>query len=323
MTGRTGSLRSDQARHPRFIRAQPSSKLEDAGDRIAEWLLLIWLTRSDPNILGLRAVDQGESGRPSPIVHLAIPLGYKRKQLAQMLGIDQLADETVTPRINLKASAGWDQPHSYVCVDPDFIVSQMLGATKARVMQPSATGKLAIQAPQGPVQSRFRSGPDLPGENGQLRSVVKQALAMRNVSIERRQIQILTHRGTGDKWVRIIDVDRSSRTTLRLVMQRAGISASVAFGDDIEGSGWSIRFAATEISKLFLQTPDSFDVHSELQIFTERSVKDVDHASPLGTPQMGRGRLIGTTASFPGPQGLPPLSRRPAACVRAASSGVS
>jgi hypothetical protein len=277
----------------------------------------------NPNILGLRTVDQGESGRPSPIVHIAIPLGYKRKQLAQMLGVDRLADEKVTPRINLKASAGWDHPHSYVCVHPDFIVSQVMGAMKARVMQPSATGKLAIQAPQGPVQSRFRSGPELPGENGQLRSAVKQSLAMRNAAIEPRQIQILTHRGTGDKWVRIIDVDRSSRTTLRLVIQRAGINASMAFSNDVEGSGWSIRFAASEISKLFLQTPDSFDVHSELQIFTDRPGKDVDHTAPLGTPQMGRPRRLGTTASFPGAQGIPPLSRVPAAGVRAASSGVS
>jgi hypothetical protein len=323
MTGRTGSLRSDRARHPSFIRAQPSSKLEDAGDRIAEWLLLIWLKDSDSNILGLRTVDQGESGRPSPIIHIAIPLGYKRKQLAQRLGIDRLADEKVTPRVNLKASAGWDHPHSYVCVHPDFIVSQMMGAMKARVTQPSATGELAIDAPQGPVESRFRSRPDLPGENGQLRSVLKQALAMRNASIETRQIQILTHRGTGEKWVRIIDVDRSSRTTLRLVIQRAGISTSVAFGDDVEGSGWSIRFAASEISKLFLQAPDAFDVHSELQIFTERPVKGVEHASPLGTSQMGRPQLLGTTARFPGPQGIPPLSRRTAARVRAASSRVS
>jgi hypothetical protein len=223
----------------------------------------------------------------------------------------------------LKASAGWDQPHSYVCIDPDFIVSQVMSAVKARVTQPSASGKLAIQAPQGPVQSRYRLGPDLPGENGQLRSAVKQALAMRNASIEPRQIQILTHKATGDKWVRIIDIDRSSRTTLRLVIKRAGISASVAFGDDVEGSGWSIRFAASETSKLFLQTPDSFDVHSELQIFTEQPGKDVDHASPLGTPQMGRPRLLGTTASSPGRQGIPPPSRVPATCVRAASRGVS
>ena len=70
------------------------------------------------------------------MVHIAIPLEYRRKQLALALGIDQLADEQKTPRVNLIASAAWNEPHSYIRVRADFIVSQVFGAIKERIMRP-------------------------------------------------------------------------------------------------------------------------------------------------------------------------------------------
>ena len=107
--------------------AAPPSVLEDKRERIAEWLLLIWLRHSDPNILGLRRVDEEKNGCLLAMVHIAIPLEYRRKQLAWMLGISQLEDERKTPRVNLTASARWDKPHSYIRVRAEFIVSQVSG----------------------------------------------------------------------------------------------------------------------------------------------------------------------------------------------------
>lgn len=133
---------------------------------------------------------------------------------------------------------------------------------------------------------------------------MKQALALSNESIESHQIQILTHRETGERWVRIINVDRSRRTTLRLVLKRAGINASPAFNDDVENSGWSIRFAAAEITKLCLQSPESFDVHSEYRIFNEQPGNEVKHATTTATTAVGRRSALLTKANPPGPRGI-------------------
>jgi hypothetical protein len=282
MTARTGNLRSDNKGYPNFIMAAPPSVLEDKRERIAEWLLLIWLRHSDPNILGLRRVDEEKNGRPLAMVHIAIPLEYRRKQLAWMLGISQLEDERKTPRVNLMASARWNKPHSYIRVHAAFIVSQALGAIKELLMRPSETRYQMIQAPQGHDQSLPQSVPNHRDDNSRLRSAVEEGLAKRNVSIEPHQIQILIHRETGEKWVRILNVDRGKRTALRLAIKRAGINASLAFNDEVEGPDWSIRFAATETSKLFLQSSDSFDVHSEHGALTEHTGKDVNGATNRG-----------------------------------------
>jgi hypothetical protein len=120
-------------------------------------------------------------------------------------------------------------------------------------------------------------------DNSRLRSAVEEGLAKRNVSIAPHQIQILIRRETGEKWVRIVNVDRGRRTTLRLAIKRAGINASLAFNDDVEGADWSIRFAATETSKLFLTSSDSFDVRSEHEALTERPGKGVNGTTNRGT----------------------------------------
>ena len=120
---------------------------------------------------------------------------------------------------------------------------------------------------------------------------------MRNASIEPHQIQILTHRVTGEKWVRIIDVDRSERTTLRLAIKRSGISNSVEYQDEVECSDWSIRFAAAEAPKLFPRSPASFDVHAEHQTFAGNPGKEVNHASNAATSRMGRQTSLAATAA--------------------------
>ena len=304
MTSRTGNLRSDYTGYRDFLMTQPTSELGDKHERIEESLLLTWLTHADPNILGLRRVDERKRGHRLAMVHIAIPLEYKRKQLAEALGIDQLADEQKTPRVNLIASAAWNEPHSYIRVRADFIVSQVLGAIKERIMRPSEVSGHRIQIPLAYVQSLAGSQPDHRDENRRLRSDVQQAMAMRNASIEPDQIQILTHRATGEKWVRIINVDRSRRTTLRLAIKRAGINSSLEFKDEVEGSDWSIRFAAAETSKLFPRSPDSFDVLADHQTFAGYPGNDVNHSSNGGTPRMGRQASLTTTADSPSPQGI-------------------
>ena len=138
-----------------------------------------------------------------------------------------------------------------------------LDAIKEQLMRPSKTSYQTIQAPQRHNQSLHESMPNHRDDSSRLRSAVTEGLAKRNASIEPHQIQILTHRETGEKWVRILNVERGRRTTLRLAIKRAGITAWLALDDDSEGRDWSIRFAATETSKLLLQSSDSFDVYTE------------------------------------------------------------
>jgi hypothetical protein len=311
MTGGVRNLRSDGERFPDFIMARRATKFAAKGERLAEWLLLIWLKRCDPNILGLRCVDEGQVGCPVAIVHIAVPLEYKRRQLAHRLGIDQLADEQHVRRVNLTASAGWDEPYSYIRVHSDIIVSHVLAALKAAMMQPRTTSKHAVQAHHGSVQSPHSPRPKHCDENSWLRSAVKEGLAERNTSIEPDQIQILTHRESGEKWIRISNVDRSRRTPIRLAIKRAGINASVALSNDVEGSDWSIRFAAGETAKLFIQSSDSFDVQAEHETLTEHPGEGVSGDSSLetaptvrlfspatmaNTPCSRRGQRLSTTA---------------------------
>jgi hypothetical protein len=283
MRSRTGDLRPDNRGYPEFIMAALPSVLEDKRERIAEWLLLIWLKNLDRNILGLRRADEENNGRPLPMVHIAIPLEYRRKQLAQTLGISQLEDERKTPRVNLVASARWNKPHSYVRVPARFIVSEVLDAVKERLMRPAAAGNYAVAAPHGSAPDVDRPRPGHNEENRRLRSAVQQGLAIRNVPIEPRQIEILTNRETGEKWVRVMNVDRGRRTALRLAIKRAGINVLLALDHDAEGPGWSIRFAATETPKLLRQSAGSFDVHSDHQMFIEDSGDDDNSAPSLGT----------------------------------------
>jgi hypothetical protein len=259
------------------------SVLEDKRERIAEWLLLIWLKNLDRNILGLRRVDEGNNGRPLPMVHIAIPLEYPRKQLARTLVMSELEDKRKTPRVNLVASARSNKPYSYVRVPARFLVSEVLDAIKERLMRPTAPRAQPVSAAYGSAPYLDRPRPGHNEENRRLRSAVQQGLAIRNVPIEPQQIEILTNRETSEKWVRVVNVDRGRRTALRLAIKRAGINALLALDHDALGLGWSIRFAAIETSKLLHQSAGSFDVHSDSQILVEDSGDDEDSAPSLKT----------------------------------------
>jgi hypothetical protein len=303
MTGRTGDLQADNEAYPDFVMATSPGVLEEKRQRIAEWLLLIWLKHADPNILGLRRVDEQMSGRRLPMVHIAIPLEYRRKQLAQMLGISQLEDRQTTPRVNLLGSSRCDRAHSYIRVPARFIVSEVLDAIKDRLMQPCAQNAQAAHAAGGSVRALDPPRPKDEDENRRLRATVKHALAMKDLPIEPHQIQILTHRETREKWVRITNVDRGKRTMLRLAIKRAGISASLALGDDVEGTDWSIRFPATETSKLLRQSKDLFDVQPEPRGIAEDAGKDVNAASNArGQPTVRLFSVASTAESRSAPE---------------------
>jgi hypothetical protein len=253
MTGRMGNLRAIDTSNFDFLRTHYPSEPGEKPERIAERLLLSWLKHFDPNILGLRRVDEGESGRRVAMIHIAIPQEYSRNQLAQALGINEFADKQTTLRFNVNASAGWNEPHSYISVPAALFIAHVLDAIKERMLRPTERSDHAVGGARRRVQIPDRSRPNRCDENGRLRSAVKQALAIRNVAIEPHQIQLLTHRETGEKWVRIINVDRGLRTTIRLAIKRAGINAHLTCSDDGEGSDWSILFAANETYKMLVR----------------------------------------------------------------------
>ncbi len=86
MTNRTGDLRPDYTGHRDFLMAQPTRDLGDKHERIAESLLLNWPTHADPNILGLRRVDESKHGQKLAMVHIAIPLDYNVMKLKALTG---------------------------------------------------------------------------------------------------------------------------------------------------------------------------------------------------------------------------------------------
>ena len=286
MTSRTGNLRSESTGYPEFIMAVAPSVHDDKRERIAEWLLLAWLKNMDRNILGLRRVDEIKDGRLLPMVHIAIPLDYRRKQLAQTLGISQLENERKAPRINLAASARWNRPHSYIRVHAAFLAAQTLGAIRTRLMRPSPIDDRQSQAPQRLDHSATNHHDD----KDRLKCVVMEGFARRNISIKPHQIQILTHRETRETWVRIREIDRGLRTTIRLAIKQAGIHALLDLRSSMEGAGWSISFAATEAPKLLRRSSDSFDVHAEDELVAEQP--DGDDRGPSGSETVPAVRLF-------------------------------
>ncbi len=76
-------LRLDSPNYPTFLMIQRPPDSEDRKLRIAEWVLAIWLNQLDPNVLGIRRADDERDGDTVSMIHIAIPLGYQRKQLAR------------------------------------------------------------------------------------------------------------------------------------------------------------------------------------------------------------------------------------------------
>ena len=217
---------------------------------MAEWVLATLLNLLDPKILGIRLVEEGNSGRALSMIHIAIPLEYKRSELAYALGIDQSEDGRNASRVNLISSPGFDQPHSYIRIPVEIVISRVLDLVKEQLLEAKTLEDFTVRVPRA-VDGFQRTSPErLREEAIRLRSAVQQSLAVRNAKLEPHQIQIMIHKKTGDKWVRIVNVDRSKRTSLKLAIKRVGISTYPSSKQHNGDSGWALHFSAREARKL-------------------------------------------------------------------------
>ena len=245
-------LRHDSPNYPAFQRVQPAPEAAGGTARIAEWVLATWMNRLDPNILGVRRVDEERNGQIVPMIHIAIPLGYQRRQLAQTLAVKQLEDEQNAPRVNLVASAGFDEPHSFIRVPAEILLNKLFDFMRDSISTPTEINDHTVQVAAEAVEDYIRESQQQKRreEEGRLRSAVQHGLAMRNATLFSDQIQILVHKKTQEKWVRILNVEKSDRTIVKSAIQQAGIQASTSSQEEGDSSDWSLMFPASEAQKL-------------------------------------------------------------------------
>lgn len=136
-----------------MIRHPPSS--QERQSRAAEWVLATWMGLMDSSIMGVRRVDDEKNGQVLPMVHIAIPLAYQRKQLAETLELEQIKDEQNTPRVNLSSSVGFAEPHSFIRVPLEIVLDRffdfMLTARKVVEINDQTLSK-----PEDIVEEFFR-----------------------------------------------------------------------------------------------------------------------------------------------------------------------
>jgi hypothetical protein len=243
-------LRLDSPTYSAFLMARQSDSFEEKRARAVEWVLATWMNLVDPNIMGVRRVEEERNGQLIPMIHIAIPLGYQRRQLARTLDLKQIEDSKNTPRVNLASSNGFDESHSFIRVPADIVLGRFTDflQSASRIME---INDETIGAPEEAVEDFIRNSQPKTGEDvGQLRSSLRHALAMRNAAIPPESIQILTDKNTREKWIRIRNVERSVRTSLKLAMKQAGIQRAAPPKDDGGDSDWAILFPLSEARKL-------------------------------------------------------------------------
>jgi hypothetical protein len=248
MSGTQPSLRIDNPTYPPFLMIHHPPDMAEARHRAVEWILATWLCMTDPNVLGLRRVDEERNGQVVPTAHIAIPLGYQRRRLAQSLGLRQVEDDQATPRVNLAGSHGFGEPHSFIRVPLESVVkrfTEYLQSSMATVEINDET----ISAPESVIQEYARNLQRNRREEGlRLPSAVRHALAMRNVPISCEQIEILVNRRTRERWIRIKNVDKGVRTALRLALKQVGVEMASPSADG--DSDWALLFPESEANKL-------------------------------------------------------------------------
>jgi hypothetical protein len=251
MNNYKSQLRVDNAHSPAFLMVKRPPPADERKERLAEWIMAVWMNVLDPNILGIRRVDDDKSGDGVPVVYIAIPLDYRRKNLAITLAIAQLEDEQITPRVNLVASAGSDDPHSFIRVPAEVIFSKFISAIEFQLLDSKEFNDPTINDPERAADEFVRSSPRKKGDDDtRLRSVIERGLALRNVSLRPEQIRMLTHKKTGERWVQIKNVDRRMRPTVQQAIAQAGVNATTPTKDDLRRLDWAILFAASEADKL-------------------------------------------------------------------------
>jgi hypothetical protein len=244
-------LRLDSPNYPTFLMIHRPPDSVDRKARIAEWVLAIWLHQLDPNILGIRRADDERDGDLLSMIHIAIPLDYQRKQLARALAIGQIEDERSTPRVNLISSTGCDKPHSFIRIPAEVILSQFVDALECDVLNSKEINDRTIKAYERIVEDPIRLAQwKEQEEDARLRAGLRRALSTQNAAIDSKQIQILVHKKTREKWVRIRDVEESRRSPISLAIEKAGIRTSAPPEDGHNGHQWAIVFTASEAKKL-------------------------------------------------------------------------
>jgi hypothetical protein len=248
-------LRHDSPNYPAFQMVQPAAEPEGRTRPIAEWVLATWMNRLDPNILGIRRVDEERNGQIVPMIHIAIPLGYQRRQLAQTLAVKQLEDEQNAPRVNLVASAGFDEPHSFIRVPAEILLNKLSDFMRESISTPMEINDHTVQVSAEAVEDSIRESQQQKRreEEGRLRSAVQHGLAMRNATLFSDQIQILVHKKTQEKWVRIQNVEKTDRTTVKLAIKQAGIQVATPAQEEGDSSDWALLFPASEAQKLWYE----------------------------------------------------------------------
>jgi hypothetical protein len=248
-------LRHDNAHSPTFLMIGRPPSPDERRERLAEWILAVWMNLLDPNVMGVRRVDDEKNGDGVPMVHIAIPLDYRRKQLAVTLSIAQIEDDHFTPRINLISSAGTDEPHSFIRVPAEVIFSKFRSSIEFQLLDSKELNDPTIKGPERAIDDFSRvSKRKNRDEDARLRLMIQQGLATKNAVIGHDQIQMLIHKKTGEKWVKIKNIDRSMRATIQLTIMQAGIRAVTPSRDDLRRLDWAILFAATEADKLLLKS---------------------------------------------------------------------
>jgi hypothetical protein len=244
-------LRLDSPNYPPFLMVLRPPAASEKKLRITEWVLAIWLNELDSNILGIRRADEERDGDVLSMIHIAIPLDYQRKQLARTLSIGQIEDDQITPRINLVSSAGFEKPHSFIRVPAEVILSKFVDALEYDVLNSKEINDRTVKAYERIIEDPVRLAQwKEQEEDARLRAGVRKALAMRNAAIDSNQIQILIHKKTREKWVRIRDVEENRRIPISLAIERAGIRTSSSPEVGVNGHQWAILFTAIEAKKL-------------------------------------------------------------------------
>jgi hypothetical protein len=244
-------LRLDSPNYPPFLMIHRPPESEDRKRRIAEWVLAIWLNQLDPNILGIRRADDERDGDILSMIHIAIPLGYQRKQLARSLAIGQIDDDQSTPRVNLISSLGFDKPHSFIRIPAEVILSQFVDALECDVLNSKEINDRTLKAYERIIEDPIRLAQwKEQEEDARLRAGIRRALSTRDAALDSKHIQILIHKKTREKWVRIRDVDEGRRAPISLAIEKAGIRTSAPPESGNNGHGWAIVFTASEARKL-------------------------------------------------------------------------
>ena len=75
-----------------------------------------------------------------------------------------------------------------------------------------------------------------------MRQVIQRGLAIRNAHVGQEQIQMLINKNTGEKWIKIRNVERTKRTTVQLAIMQAGIRAITPSRIDLRRTDWAILF---------------------------------------------------------------------------------